>query len=127
MNFLHSRVFDPILESPNASEKLKTEVRRNIVHIEEEHIKKRDVEGMIQYYWSDIIGTEGSKGFAARIKRAGFEREEKALDEFGYRFDPEVHSGQTQTSAKRSHSGHNPSEAVIKPKNARSARSRSLR
>ena len=96
------------------------------MHIEEEHIKKHDTEGMIQYFWLGIVGTE-YKGIAAQMRKEGFGRVEEALDEFGYRFDPEVHSGQTQTRAKRSQSGLNPSDAAIKPKIARSSRSRSLR
>src|ERR1035441_10050019 len=82
MDFLHSRVFDPILQSPGASEKLKTGVRYTIMRLEE-----RDAKGMVQYYWSAIIGTERSKGFAALVKKEGFGRFEEALEEFRDRFD----------------------------------------
>ena len=60
MDFLHQRIFDAILQSPAASEKLKQGVRYTIMRMEQ-----RDAEGMIQYYWSAIIGTERSMGFAA--------------------------------------------------------------
>ena len=82
MDFLHSRVFDPILQSPVASEKLKQGARLTIMRMEQ-----RDAAGMIQYYWSAIIGTERSIGFAALLRDEGFERFEEALEEFRVRFD----------------------------------------
>src|SRR5215471_4644403 len=84
MDFLHRRVFDPILQSPVASEKLKQGVRFTIMRMEQ-----RDAEGMVQYYWSAIIGTERSIGFAALMRREGFGRFEEALEEFRVRFDNE--------------------------------------
>ena len=50
-------------------------------------MENRDAEGMIQYYWSAIIGTERSVGFAALMKKGGFGRFEEALEEFRIRFD----------------------------------------
>jgi hypothetical protein len=82
MDFLHERVFDPILQSPVASEKLKQGARLTIMRMEQ-----RDAAGMIQYYWSAIIGTERSIGFAALMRGEGFERFEEALEEFRVRFD----------------------------------------
>ncbi len=82
MDFLHQRVFDPILHSAAASEKLKQGARLTIMRMEQ-----RDAEGMIQYYWSAIIGTERSIGFAALLRQEGFERFEEALEEFRIRFD----------------------------------------
>lgn len=51
-------------------------------------LKERDADGMVDYYWNAIIGTERSKGFAARVKKEGFKRFEEALEEFRDRFDP---------------------------------------
>jgi len=82
MDFLHQRIFDAILASPAASEKLKQGVHYTIMRMEQ-----RDAEGMIQYYWSAIIGTERSIGFAAQMRREGFDRFEEALEEFRVRFD----------------------------------------
>lgn len=82
MDFLHDRVFDNILESPNASQNLKQGVRYTIMRLEE-----RDAAGMIHYYWSAIIGTERSIGFAARMRQEGFTRFEEAIDEFRARFN----------------------------------------
>jgi hypothetical protein len=82
MDFLHASTFDAILVSSKASTKLKQGVRYTIVRLEE-----RNAVGMIQYYWSAIIGTERSIGFAARMRKEGFTRFEEAIDEFRVRFD----------------------------------------
>ncbi|MDN5001003.1 hypothetical protein ACFQZO_08930 [Bradyrhizobium sp. GCM10027634] len=77
MSFLHERIFDPILTSPTASAKLKQGIRYTIMRLEE-----RDAAGMIQYYWSAIVGTEKSVSFAALMRQEGFGRFEEAIDEF---------------------------------------------
>jgi hypothetical protein len=82
MDFLHMRIFDPILQSPNASEKLKQGVRYTIMRMEQ-----RDAEGMIQYYWSAIVGTERNISVAALMREEGFDRFEEALEEFRVRFN----------------------------------------
>lgn len=82
MAFLHDRIFDPILQSPQASNELKSGVRLTINRMERLSAAK-----MIQYYWSAIIGTERSIGFAARMRNEGFTRFEEALEEFRVRFD----------------------------------------
>lgn len=82
MNFLHSRVFDPVLQSTHASVKLKQGVRLTISRMEQ-----RDAAGMIHYFWSAIVGTERSIGFAALMRQEGFSRFEEALEEFRVRFD----------------------------------------
>jgi hypothetical protein len=82
MDFLHERIFDPILASPHASETLKQRVRFTIMRLEE-----RDAAGMIQYYWAAIVGTEQSIGVVAEMRREGFSRFEEALEEFQIRFN----------------------------------------
>lgn len=82
MTFLSDRVFDPVLASPQASEKLKQGIRYTIMRLEQ-----RDAAGMISYYWSAVIGTERSIGFAASLRQEGFGRFEEALEEFRVRFD----------------------------------------
>jgi chromosome condensin MukBEF MukE localization factor len=82
MNFLHERIFGPILDSPRASQNLKQGVRYTIMRLRE-----RDAVGMIHYYWSAIVGTERSISFAALMRREGFERFEEALEEFRVRFN----------------------------------------
>jgi hypothetical protein len=82
MQFLHERVFDPILNSPLASDALKTGVRYTIMRL-----NKRDAEGMLHYYWSAIEGTERSTGFARKMEREKFTRFEECRDEFRDRFN----------------------------------------
>lgn len=82
MGFLNERIFAPILTSGAASESLKQGVRYTIMRL-----KERDAVGMVQYYWSAIIGTDRSIGFAARMRQEGFARFEEALEEFRVRFD----------------------------------------
>ena len=81
MGFLHERIFDPILQSPAASKSLKDGVRYTIMRMEQLNAAK-----MIQYYWSAIIGTERSIGFATKMRTEGFDRFEEALEEFRVRF-----------------------------------------
>lgn len=81
MNFLHDKVFDPILNSGKASTELKNGVNLTIMRL-----NKRDASGMVQYFWSAVIGTEKSIGFAARMKKEGFDRFEEVLEEFRIKF-----------------------------------------
>ncbi len=82
MDFLSHRIFEPILASDRASNSLKQGVRYTIMRMEE-----RDAPGMVQYYWSAIVGTDPSIAFATRMRQEGFERFEEAIDEFRVRFD----------------------------------------
>jgi len=81
MQFLHKRVFDPVLNSDTASENLKRGVRLTIVRMEQ-----RDALGMMQYFWSAVTGTEKSIGFAKLMKNEGFDRFEETIDEFREKF-----------------------------------------
>lgn len=82
MDFLHENIFDPVLKATTASESLKQGIRLTIMRM-----GQRDAAGMVQYYWSAIIGTERSIGFAARMRQEGFTRFEEALEQFRVRFD----------------------------------------
>ena len=59
MEFLNKNIFDHILKSSKASNSLKKGVRYTIMRM-----KQRDALGMVQYYWSAIIGTDRSTKFA---------------------------------------------------------------
>lgn len=87
MSFLHEQVFDPVLNSPQASVSLKNGIRLTITRL-----KQRNAEKMVQYFWNAIIGTERSVGFSAKMKAEGFIRFEESIDEFRRRFDPPPHS-----------------------------------
>lgn len=81
MQFLHENVFDPILSSDIASEGLRQGVRYTVMRLNE-----RDAKGMVQYYWSAIVGTERSTEFARQMRTEGFSRFEEVIDEFRDRF-----------------------------------------
>ena len=80
--FLSENVFDPILNSSHSSDSLKRGVRYTIMRL-----KERDAKGMIQYYWSAIIGTNRSTKFAKSMKKEGFTRFEEVIDDFRDKFN----------------------------------------
>ena len=80
--FLSENIFDPILNSDSASEKLKRGVRYTIMRL-----KERDAAGMVSYYWSAIVGTDRSVPFATAMRSEGFTRFEEVIDEFRARFN----------------------------------------
>ena len=82
MQFLHNEVFDPILNSSTASAKLKQGVRLTITRM-----RQRNATGMIQYYWSAIVGTDRSVEFARNMRSEGFTRFEEVIDAFRDRFN----------------------------------------
>jgi hypothetical protein len=83
MDFLSTRVFDPILNSPNASAKVKTGVRYTVMHMEQ----RKTALGMANYFWAAIRGTERSVHFADMMQYEGFDRFEEVFEEFRRRFD----------------------------------------
>ncbi len=82
LGYLSENVFNPILNSDNASFSLKQGVRYTIMRLNE-----RDAVGMLKYYWSAIIGTERSTKFARQMKKEGFVRFEELIDEFRDKFN----------------------------------------
>lgn len=82
MNFLYTNVFNPILNSPSASPSLKIGVRNTI-----KKMWRINAQGMMQYYWSSILGTGKSTAFARQMKKEGFTRFEEVLDEFREKFN----------------------------------------
>lgn len=49
-------------------------------------MNERDAKGMLQYYWSAIVGTEKSTKFAKMMKDEGFTRFEELLEDFREKF-----------------------------------------
>jgi hypothetical protein len=83
LEFLNQRIFDQILHSTKASSSLKKAVRYTI-----RRLKQRDAAGMIQYYWSAIVGTDRSIRIAAKMRAEGFSRPQVA-NEFKLLFNDE--------------------------------------
>jgi hypothetical protein len=81
MSFLHDRVFNAILSSPEASESAKRGVRLTIMRME-----KLSASGMRQYFWSAIAGKGNAISFADLLSREGFVRFEEVLEDFRERF-----------------------------------------
>ncbi len=84
IQFLDERIFNPVLTSRAASNSLKQGVRLTRARMSE-----KDAKGMVSYYWSAIVGTEKSIGFAKKLKEANFIRFEEVIDEFRIRFSDE--------------------------------------
>jgi len=84
IQFLDDRIFNPILNSKIASTSLKQGARLTRMRM-----LQRDSKGMVTYYWSAIVGTEKSIGFAKKLKEENFIRFEEVIDEFRDRFSDE--------------------------------------
>lgn len=82
LNFLHEHVFDPILNSSDASSDLKKGVNYTIMRL-----RQLDAAGMVTYYWSAIVGTDRSVNFARQMRNERFTRFEEVIDEFRERFN----------------------------------------
>lgn len=82
MNYLHTNVFDPILNSETASNSLKQGIRLTIMRM-----NKLDAKGIVQYYWSAIVGTDRSIEFASHMRQEGYTRFEEIIEEFREKFN----------------------------------------
>lgn len=81
MAFLHMSIFDPILNSTKASEKLKSATRGASIRF-----KQRNAQKMIEYFWAEIVGTpERSTKYGRLMKGEGFTQFEEIADEFRVR------------------------------------------
>lgn len=81
MEFLHQRVFDPILNG-DYSNALKQGVRYTIMRME-----NLDALGKVKYFWSAIVGTDRSISFAGKMSSEHAVRFEDVLEDFRVRFD----------------------------------------
>ncbi len=81
MNFLHEKVFDPILSSPDASAKVKSGVNLTIARMNRLPAAK-----MIEYYWS-ALATSNAIEFSNILKGENLPRFEDVLEEFRTRFN----------------------------------------
>jgi len=82
MKFLKENVFYPILNSNTASQSLKIGVNNTI-----RKLRRQDALGMVQFYWSSIVGTSRSTKFAKQMKKEGFTRFEEVIDTFREKFN----------------------------------------
>lgn len=81
MNFLHEKVFDPILSSKEAPANIKSGVNLTIGRM-----NRLSAEKMIQYFWS-ALATDNAISFSKKIKAEELPRFEDVLEEFRDRFN----------------------------------------
>lgn len=81
--FLHSRIFDPVLNSPSASPELHRGIHNTIYRLHD-----FDADDMVRYiHWLLEHGSETSAAFAERMRAEGFQRFEDVRREFDARFN----------------------------------------
>lgn len=81
MSFLDERVFQPALNHPRSTPAIKAGV-----NLTRARMSQRTAFGMVQYFWSAVIGTERSTKFAKQMRQIGLTRFEETIDEFRERF-----------------------------------------
>lgn len=81
MDFLHEKVFNPILTS-SASNRIKQGVRLTIIRLE----SQKDASGMVKYFWSAIAGKGNAIEFSDKLKDAGYIRFEEIFEQFREKF-----------------------------------------
>ncbi|WP_137175938.1 hypothetical protein [Massilia sp. HP4] len=80
--YLNEMVFSPILVSDRASPALKAGIRTTV-----SRMSSRDAAGVVQYFWSAVIGTDRSVVFARQMREEGFNRFEEIIEPFRERFN----------------------------------------
>lgn len=81
MNFLHERVFDPILNSEEAPANIKAGVNLTIGRM-----NQLSAEKMVHYFWS-ALATDNAIAFSKKMKAEGLPRFEDVLEEFRDKFN----------------------------------------
>lgn len=81
MSFLHAKVFDPILNSREASQEVKSGVNLTIGRM-----NRLNAEKMIHYFWSSLV-TENAIIFSKKKKIERLPRFEDIFEEFRDKFN----------------------------------------
>lgn len=81
MQYLHNKVFDPILNSTTVSSKIKSGVNLTIARMD-----RLSSEKMVQYFWS-ALATENAITFSKRMKAEGVTHFEDVMEEFRDKFN----------------------------------------
>ncbi len=84
MSFLNEKVFEPALNNPRSTPAIKAGI-----NLTRTRMSQRTAFGMVNYFWTAVIGTERSTKFAKEMKRIGLARFEENIDEFRERFGNE--------------------------------------
>ena len=83
MEYLHEKVFDPILNSPTASSQIKSGVNLTIGRM-----NRLSAEKMVQYFWS-ALATDNAIRFSKKMKNEGLKRFEDVMEGFRDKFNDE--------------------------------------
>lgn len=81
MDFLSKRVFDPILDSDSASQKIKSGI-----NLTKGRMNRLSAEKMVQYFWS-ALATDNAIGFSKILKQENMPRFEDVFEEFRDKFN----------------------------------------
>ena len=81
MSYLHTKVFDPILNSKTCSSGIKSGV-----HLTIGRMNKLNAEKMVQYFWS-ALATDNAIKFSKQMKAEGLTRFEDIMEEFRDKFN----------------------------------------
>ena len=81
MQYLHDKVFDPILNSKTCSSKIKSGVNFTVGRM-----SRLSAEKMVHYFWS-ALATDNSITFSKHMKDEGLTRFEDVMEEFRDRFN----------------------------------------
>ncbi len=81
MNYLHERVFDPILNSKTAPAKIKSGINLTIARM-----NKLKPEKMVQYFWSSLV-TDNAIAFSKHLKEEELTRFEDVMEDFRDKFN----------------------------------------
>lgn len=81
MQYLHDKVFDPILNSNTCPSKIKSGVNLTVGRM-----SRLSAEKMVQYFWS-ALATENAITFSKQMKTEGFTRFEDVMEEFRDKFN----------------------------------------
>jgi hypothetical protein len=82
LGYLNEQIFDPILNSPRASNLLKQAVRLAVMRM-----NRKEPDEILQFYSTSIIGGETPTKFALQMKSEGFTQFEEVSEEFRNRFN----------------------------------------
>ena len=83
MEYLHEKVFDPILNSPTASSQIKSGINLTIGRM-----NRLSAEKMVQYFWS-ALATDNAIRFSKKMKNEGLKRFEDVMEGFRDKFNDE--------------------------------------
>lgn len=82
LDFLEDKMFTPIFDSTSASARFKKATRGLRLRM-----KQRDAQGMIQYFWSNVVDSTAKHAHYGRmLKNEGSFELEEVVNEFRIRF-----------------------------------------